>query len=354
MLDIVLCCNDEPEELVAEAVRSLQIPRFRQRIAIACNGSRDYSHLAEGQHLDAVLRASWNGGIGQLRNLGVRWRRAPLVMFVDGHMIIQDWATALPLILEAFERHSDLGILTGLYKASGDGLGARARDLQYRGLSGKTSLGGLVLSKHQWITITGGLSVFRADIFAAAGIFPMSYRSSACEDIFVQLRANALGWTAGLLPQLRAEHHHPMSLWRYYATVAHRNPRGSARLLVSMILRECPPKLSGYVCELPAWSLFLWASAPVALFVHPVLGLSTAVWGLVGLSARCQSMAVTSRSRLELLHASLGYAIDKLLKVPWFGVACLERILMPLAGARRGRPKHDDDIAGAHRQSAPL
>lgn len=310
-IDIVICCSNEPLDLVRSVVIALKTKcKSNQRVIISSNGETKYHSLRCDGLVDVCLHEPTNLGIAALRNTGFSICKASYVLFLDAHMILQDWSETLPIVLEYLRLNSDIGILTGIYESVGLGKGIAARQVLYEAFSNKGNLTKITTTKEKWFTVTGGISIYRSAVLKAIGGFPESYARSSCEDVFLQLRAEQQGWFLVVHPDLQAVHVHPMDLKKFYVTCIIRNARGSAKLFLSMVSGDCKFRVTGYVCEIPSWGLLFFASLISLVTSRKRNASVTLLLSVVLLLRRFQMIWRISKNKPEVsIHAFLGYTL---------------------------------------------
>lgn len=324
LISVIVCCHDEPFDIVRAAVLSVQKTRgVPQEIILCANGKEDYTPLHREHLVDTCIQLQENHGIAQLRNAGLHVRKASLVFFLDGHMIIKDWQACIPTIQAIFAEDPSIGIVTGIYKAQQVNLGDQARQLIYTACANKSRLSVPTTSHTCWLTTTGGISIFRDELFSTLGDFPLYFQGASCEDIYMQLRAEAHGWFVAVCPQLRGTHIHPMTLRAFYKNCLIRNGRGEALLFLAMLAGHCKARISGYVCEIPIWSvLFLLALVSVITTRNPTVFFGTAFLSICGLMYWLRKLFMAPGRLMPKFHAILGYSGQKLAKLVWIVALC--------------------------------
>lgn len=320
----IVCCHNEGVDVVRDCLLSLNELLSLENIIVISNGNTSYSDLVDDLLCDRWIALKRNEGITQLRNTGLSICETPYIMFIDGHMIFREPTIVLARLQAAFNVNLNIGIVTGVYTTF-DSKGAGARHTVYNSFSGKTNLKRMVSSDYQWYTTTGGISIYRTALLKRIKGFPERYVGSACEDIFVQLVLEGMGYYLVVDPHIVLIHNHPMSLKKFYTTAIVRNSRGKGILLLDMILRRCKPRFKGYVCEVPWWALAPWFST---LFLNPVVILLVFSISLGGMYIQLFPTAFKkSGSFLTALHASSGYGLSIFLKVPWAAVFFIKSLV---------------------------
>jgi len=310
---LVMCHNEVHAVRHTLAALSRQTLAERPQILLASNKPTDGTNRVLAEYPYRRLHLDDNYFISALRNAAAAVATSEILIFLDGHMVLE--GDCLRYFVEAFDDER-VAVAFGYYKTPDDPelpWYEYIRDARYHAKSGKAALTEpLNYGLDGFVLPTGGLFAIRRSALLECGGFDTRFRRDCFEDVLVGIRLVNAGYRIVYDPRIRAAHlhHHPdaKALLRR-GRVA--EPRGMVRLLSVAANEGLRVPYDGYGLALPVTPAVLLvagaaANGPLGLLLIAAAGAAVIrdVWPIFRLDPRQYPM------RLKVATAGYWYLVN--------------------------------------------
>ncbi len=290
---LVMCHNEA--HAVRETLAALrdQWADHPPDVILASNKPSDDTNLVLSEYPFEKLFLDDNYYISALRNAAAAVTDCELLVFLDGHMVLEPGS--LQRFVDAF-RDERVGAVFGYYSTPQNvGLPwyEYIRDARYHAKSGKAGLAGpRTYGIAGFLLPTGGVFAVRRSALVRFGGFDTGFRRDCFEDVLLGVRLVNAGYRIVYDPGIRASHLHQHANGRALVRRARVNePRGMVRLLGIAAGEGLRVPHDGYGLVLP---LTLLALLGAAAAVGGPVG-----WALLGLAGVVVARDVVPILRLD-------------------------------------------------------
>ncbi len=178
------------------ALRASDLPAEAWELIVVDDASTDGTGRLAEAHASLVLRQPAASGPSAARNLGARYARGDILIFVDADVVVH--ADALRRLDEILAAEPDVAAVFGAYDVAprAPGLVSQYRNLLHHRVH--------ALGEGDAETFWAGCGAMRRQVFAAVGGFDEALRQ--LEDIELGYRVRALGHRIVLRPEIQGTH----------------------------------------------------------------------------------------------------------------------------------------------------